>query len=196
MQHEGSSIVTPLGPKPVPLSSSLSLPSQKPQNSDAGSSLISTAVPLSPATAASNQPSSPRSREATAFGSLGIGTGSVGVGPRPRLGTLGSNLGISGNSGGGRLGSLKDGTVPVVGSGNSTGMVGNPNTGGGLLRQGLNHSPAGPPPPPVLVGAALKAAAAKARVPSPDPAPRKLKTKMVSWAQDENLVGLRWFKKV
>ena len=137
--------------------------------------------------------------------------------PRARLGTLLGSGGF-GAAAAGRLGSLRD--VPATRlaaappppslnpAGNASAQI-----SASIARTTTLFAPSSPSPPPLFVGsgggggaerdavagmsaANAKAAAAASRIPSPVPEPRRAKRKAVSWADDEELVKMRWFKKV
>lgn len=74
------------------------------------------------------------------------------------------------------LGSLGGSGVTVLGGGASLGLTLSVLTSGSSAKE--------------------RAAAAARRVPSPERQPRKEKRKKVSWVGEQDLVGVRWFRKV
>jgi len=120
--------------------------------------------------------------------------------PRVRLGSFGAG------SAAGRLGSLRDPTTARL-SGTTASGAGVGASAEGAAARTATHFPSTPllsaeaaAACPVgggmLSAANLKAAAARARIPSPEPEDRREKRKSVSWVGDEQLICLRWFKKV
>ena len=133
------------------------------------------------------------------------------IAPRVRLGSFGAGAAA------GRLGSLRDPTIArlsgtsTLGAGVGASVEGTTAAmSASAARAAMLYSSPSPPPSGVAAAAAgeasvsgvmlsaanLKAAAARARIPSPDPENRREKRKSVSWVGDENLINLRWFKKV
>lgn len=150
--------------------------------------------------------------EASAFTSTSTTstTSATPIAPRVRLGTFGAGAAA------GRLGSLRDPTTARLSGTSALGAGVGASVEGTTAAMSASAARAAmlyasPSPPPLGVAATggedsvpggmlsaanLKAAAARARIPSPEPETRREKRKSVSWVGDENLINLRWFKKV